>query len=77
MNWRAAFDAGVDYRTFLEQHGTAVHRDRWQAVYEQGDVSAEELLRALRAWPRGRRSQRRPPWMSRKSHFPASAGATG
>lgn len=35
MDWRRAFDTGLDYRTFLERHGTAVHRDRWQAVYQQ------------------------------------------
>jgi hypothetical protein len=35
MNWQAAFEAGLDYRTFLDRHGTAVHRERWQSIYEQ------------------------------------------
>lgn len=35
MEWQATFKQSLDYRTFLDQHGTATHRDRWQAVYEQ------------------------------------------
>ena len=35
MDWQATFETGMGYGGFLAQHGTAGHRDRWGAVYEQ------------------------------------------
>ncbi|HOW73416.1 MAG TPA: thioredoxin family protein [Phycisphaerae bacterium] len=43
MDWQTAFEVGLDYRTFLEVHGAASHRDRWQAIYRRVDLSPSQL----------------------------------
>lgn len=35
MNWAGQFAEGLPYTAYLERYGTAQHRQRWQAVYDQ------------------------------------------
>jgi len=37
------FRKGLDYRDFLDQHGTPEHRDRWQKVYEEITLGDHQL----------------------------------
>ncbi len=35
MNWQDVFTAGLPYSEFLQRHGTADQRQRWEAVHQQ------------------------------------------
>lgn len=35
LDWEAVYHQALPYQTFLEEHGTEAHRQRWRAVYEQ------------------------------------------
>ena len=45
--WAAAFERALPYREFLERHGTADQRDRWEAVYAR--AALDDAQRALLA----------------------------
>ena len=45
--WAAAFEKALPYRPFLERHGTAEQRDRWEAVHAR--VVLDDAQRALLA----------------------------
>ena len=34
-NFQSCFERALPYQQFLQQHGTAEHRQRWQALYEK------------------------------------------
>ena len=42
MDFGAAFSDGLEYTDFLDQHGTAAHRERWAACHQQIALSAEQ-----------------------------------
>jgi len=42
MNWEHAFKSGLAYRDFLNTHGTDAHRQRWQQLYEQIRLRADQ-----------------------------------
>jgi hypothetical protein len=42
MDWQHAFEAGLGYEAFLDQFGSDGHRQRWQSVYEQTVLTAEQ-----------------------------------
>lgn len=47
MDWQRIFDKSLRYDAFLEMAGSAVHRDRWRAVYDRARLA--EPQRALLA----------------------------
>jgi hypothetical protein len=42
MNWEDTFNSGLRYHGFLYAHGTDVHRQRWQQVYDQVQLRADQ-----------------------------------
>jgi hypothetical protein len=42
MDWKAKFEAALSYSGLLDLHGTDAHRQRWQTVYEQTQLSADQ-----------------------------------
>jgi thiol-disulfide isomerase/thioredoxin len=42
MNFAAAFEQGLRYDAFLAKYGTDEHRRRWQAIYSQVELSADQ-----------------------------------
>lgn len=47
MNWQHAWERALPYATFLEVHGDAGHRERWQRIYDQ--IALTDPQRALLA----------------------------
>ncbi|MBO8141818.1 MAG: thioredoxin family protein [Firmicutes bacterium] len=49
MDWRAVFERALPYEQYLQAHGTAAHRERWQAVYDRVRLTdaQRELLRGF------------------------------
>jgi hypothetical protein len=42
MEWQRVFDESSDYQAFLDATGSSVHRERWQAVYDQVQLTPEQ-----------------------------------
>jgi hypothetical protein len=42
MNWQPFFEAGLGYEDFLGAHGSATHRQRWKAVFDQVALTADQ-----------------------------------
>jgi thiol-disulfide isomerase/thioredoxin len=42
MDWHNAFEKALDYRAFLDRHGTSGHRDRWQSLYDRVGLTPEQ-----------------------------------
>src|ERR1035437_7512647 len=50
IDFRTVFQRALPYAEFLEKHGTAENRTRWQQVYDATEITAEqaELLGTFR-----------------------------
>lgn len=42
MNWQEVFSEGLAYHDFLEEYGTADHRDRWKNVNDQVTLTGDQ-----------------------------------
>lgn len=42
MDWNSVHSAGLGYDAFLQQYASDAHRQRWQAVYDQVELDANQ-----------------------------------
>lgn len=42
MEWQSVFNESSQYEAFLEAAGSPVHRDRWKAVYDRVQLTADQ-----------------------------------
>lgn len=42
MDWARIFNNSLKYAPFLETHGSPIHRERWQVVYDRARLTPEQ-----------------------------------
>lgn len=43
VDWSSCFQQGLDYKTYLQQHGSLIDQGKWQASFEATLLASEQL----------------------------------